>query len=320
MAARKEAMAVVRSSSTESAHPNHGEARAQQAGSDERPFRRDRRATQQTAAAAGLDWHIKLGLGLALAFSVGGVEPAQASDQTDRCQRNMACRIHSDKGISYSERKNYAEALAEFQAAYAAEPAPRLLLNIGRSLYRLDRPQEALDYYGRYRKAESSLDAEAEKTLRKYEIDALMASAATGQSEPVPAPLSTSAPPSRWPPAFTLGLLGASVGLFIVGIGLGAGASQAGADLSLPANNFTVFGAEARGIEARGMNLQTAGIAFDILGLVALAGGAASLGTWLYMKKSSPPPLVLGSRSRGLAFNPPDTGPIAITHSPGVYQ
>ena len=255
-----------------------------------------------------------------LAVTVAGGSAAQASDAADRCQRNVSCRVHSDRGVAFSEKKKYAEALAEFQAAYAAEPMPRLLLNIGRSLYRLDRPTEALDYYARFRKEETSLDAEAEQTLRKYEIDALMAQAASEQGEPKPAPLANQSTwPSRLPPRVTLGLLGASVGLFILGIGLGAGAASAGGELSQPGANFMTFGPAEKSIETRGLNLQAAGITFDILGLVSLSAGGASLATWLYMKKKAPSLGALAVEHRARARALPLVSVDQIAYSLGGY-
>ena len=167
---------------------------------------------------------------LATACTLGLMERADAADHADRCQRNMVCRVHSEKGVSFSEKKSYAEALIEFQAAYAAEPEPRLLLNIGRSLYRLDRPQEALEHFSRYRKEVGSLDSETEQTVRRYELDATMSAAAGSGAEPspaAPAPLS-----GRLPPRAILGLCGAGLGLLIIGIGLGGGASIAVKEVS----------------------------------------------------------------------------------------
>ena len=46
------------------------------------------------------------------------------------------------------------------------------------------------------------------------------------------------------------------------------------------------FGAVAQATQSRGMALQTAGITFDVLALLSLTAGAASLGTWLYLKKT----------------------------------
>ncbi len=233
---------------------------------------------------AGSGWSVLLGV---TAVAIAGGPGQGRAESLDRCQRNIACKVHSDKGIGLSERKAYAEALAEFQAAYEAEPVPRLLLNIGRSLYRLDRPQEALDYYSRYRREEKSLDAEAEKTLRRYELDALMASA-VGPGESA----AGAAPPSRSSsrlPIFPLATLGASLGLFVIGIGLGAGAAAAGNELSQRPGPFVTFGPNERAIEQRGLNLQTAGAAFDVMGLIALTASATSFAYIMINKKTTSP-------------------------------
>lgn len=88
-------------------------------------------------------------LGLALAWSL----PAMAEAQ-DPCVTDQLCREHEDRGIKSSTQKDYASALVEFQAAYARAPIPRLLINIGRSLFRLGQPKEALKYYARFSRAE----------------------------------------------------------------------------------------------------------------------------------------------------------------------
>lgn len=223
---------------------------------------------------------------LVAACTLGLTQQAVAAEQADRCQRNMACRIHSEKGVSLSEKKSYPEALAEFQAAYAAEAEPRLLLNIGRSLYRLDRPQEALEHFSRYRKAVGSLDAETEQVVRRYELDATMSAAATSGPEPSPAaPTKFS---DRLPPKPILVLGGVGLGLLIIGIGLGGGAVGAAKDISQPATSFVPFGQNERDIETRGLNLQTAGAVFDVVGIVSLAVGGTAFGAWLYMKKTAP--------------------------------
>ena len=85
------------------------------------------------------------------------------------------------------------------------------------------------------------------------------------------------------PPTASLALLGAGVGLLIIGAGLGGGAVRAGNELSQPAFNFSIFDPSQQAIEARGLNMQAAGIAFDVLGLLAISAGAASVGTWSVM-------------------------------------
>jgi hypothetical protein len=80
--------------------------------------------------------------------------------------------------------------------------------------------------------------------------------------------------------------LGASLGLFAVGIGLGAGAQVAAGELSQRMNDYPIFGPVQRGVEARGQTLQTAGIVFDVMGLVAFTAGGTMLGMWIYEKKA----------------------------------
>ena len=64
------------------------------------------------------------------------------------CDQSEVCRVHRENGFQLYEAKNYGDALTEFEAAYATRAEPRLLLNIGRSLFRLDRPGEALQRGG----------------------------------------------------------------------------------------------------------------------------------------------------------------------------
>ena len=69
-------------------------------------------AAEQRQRPRGQGGHAALALGVLLGSPrVSGVARAESSD---RCQRNVACKVHSDKGVSLSERKAYAEALAEF--------------------------------------------------------------------------------------------------------------------------------------------------------------------------------------------------------------
>lgn len=224
---------------------------------------------------------------LALGAGLGVAGEARAGDGVERCQRNVVCRVHSERGVEHSEQKSYSEALYEFQAAYAAEPAPALLLNIGRSLYRLDRPLEALEYFRRYRKEAGVLDPESEKLVRRYELEAGTAVISLSE-QPEPRPAALSVRQDRLPPLATLGVLGGGLGLLIIGIGLGGGAARAGNELAQPANHFAVFYPSQQALETRGLRLQAAGISFDVLGLLAIGGGMASVGTWLYMVRNPP--------------------------------
>jgi hypothetical protein len=68
---------------------------------------------------------------------LGSSQALAAEVAPDACLRDAKCRQLEDAGIEASERKDYDEALKQFQAAYERVPLPRLLLNIGRSLHHL---------------------------------------------------------------------------------------------------------------------------------------------------------------------------------------
>jgi hypothetical protein len=230
-----------------------------------------------------------------LAVAVGcllGLGPEDAAgEQADRCQRNVKCRTHADNAVRLSEKRSHSEALSEFRAAYAIEPTPRLLLNIGRSLHHLEEWQAALDYYSRYRKLATNIDLETEQTLRRYELEALtsLASQSTNRElEPPPAPLIVET--REWPPGFALGLVGGGAALLIVGIGLGSGAIATARDIGSSTNNFAPFGMGPQALEKRGQDLATGAIVLDVLGLCTLLAGVTSIGTWHYLKKHNKTP------------------------------
>ena len=56
-------------------------------------------------------------------------------------------KSHVEQGDKYVADTKYDQAIVEYQAAYALNPVPWLLINIGRAHFRADRPREALDYY-----------------------------------------------------------------------------------------------------------------------------------------------------------------------------
>ena len=59
-------------------------------------------------------------------------------------------RLHFEQGVALFQEANYAAALAEFEAAYKASPAPAVLYNIGLSHKGLYRYPEAIETLQRY--------------------------------------------------------------------------------------------------------------------------------------------------------------------------
>lgn len=110
----------------------------------------------------------------------------------DGCLTEPVCRSHYMQAVHLFENGRFETALPEFQAAYERRQMPWLLINIGRTLHRLGRPREALDYYERYKQIETKPDPETLDRVEKYIQQAKMLSEAP--AAPVVAPASTPAP------------------------------------------------------------------------------------------------------------------------------
>lgn len=102
--------------------------------------------------------------------------PAEPGPQTtdsreipiDDCLRDAPCKEHFDKAIKYYDQKHFEEALSEFKAAYAVRQMPYLLINIGRILQKLGRPQEAISYYERFQQTETYPDPTVKAKVTGY--------------------------------------------------------------------------------------------------------------------------------------------------------
>lgn len=102
--------------------------------------------------------HLFASVGLLLATA-----PANAASP-DICQTDDVCRAHTDRAVSLANASDYRGALSAFLAAYAVQAEPRLLVNIGRSLFHLKRFQESIQYYRRFQYAPNF---RAEATMRQ---------------------------------------------------------------------------------------------------------------------------------------------------------
>ena len=115
------------------------------------------------------------------------VPMVQAQSKQDGCLKDTACRDAYYKALKLYDEGKYVEALEGFQSAYSRRQMPWLLLNIGRTLQRLGRAQEAISYYERYKKAELNIDAATLDRVNKYieQAKALLESP-SGNQQPVP--------------------------------------------------------------------------------------------------------------------------------------
>jgi len=128
---------------------------------------------------------------LLLALAAPAVAGPTSPD--DGCLTDNVCRGHYEQAVGLFEGGRFDPALNEFQAAYRRRQMPWLLINIGRTLHRLGRPREALEYYDRHRQAEAHPDAETVDRLEKYSAQAraLADTSPTTPQDPPPVPTAT---------------------------------------------------------------------------------------------------------------------------------
>lgn len=198
-----------------------------------------------------------------------------------------AAKGHYNSGAAYYQDGKYIEAHVEFLAAYRLSRLPDLLYNLGRVSEKMGQPAEAADYYERYLKERAdapdreALQADIERLRREAAPRPAPPPAAAAPSPPKPAP---PPPPRRaLPPWPALGLLGGGAALLVVGVALG-GAAHGAAGQVEAAERFDAA------LDAQGRSLQSAGIFFDVLGGLALAGGAAWTIVWWTRRGKEPAP------------------------------
>lgn len=78
--------------------------------------------------------------------------------RADICGKDTACMQLAQAGANDYKQARYAEALENFQQAYARRPAPELLINIGTALYQLARLEEAIATFQEYLQKSHSLE------------------------------------------------------------------------------------------------------------------------------------------------------------------
>ncbi len=132
-------------------------------------------------------------LGLSALASPTAVAAPNPSDEG--CNQDDECRGHFITAKTLYKQQDYTNALQEFQTAYKRRQTPILLANIGRTLHKLGRPKEALDYYRQCQEA-AKTDLELQEKLKAYiaESKALLDAAAppppvAEPSEPAPSAL-----------------------------------------------------------------------------------------------------------------------------------
>lgn len=160
---------------------------------------------------------VLLVLGLTALASPTAVAAPNPSDEG--CNQDDECRGHFINAKALYKQQDYTNALQEFQTAYKRRQTPILLANIGRTLHKLGRPKEALDYYRQCQEA-AQTDLELQEKLKTYiaESKALIEAAppppVAEPSEPAPSPLVAPVPPVDMPkPVYKKGWFWAVIGV-----------------------------------------------------------------------------------------------------------
>ncbi len=120
---------------------------------------------------------------------------------SDICIADAICRAHYSRARKLSKKDDYEGAIEAYEAAYRRKPAQWLLINMGRTLHKLGRTQDAIDQYRRYLESEDAnaeLRKKAEQFLREAETDL----ASRPKKDPAKAPTDPAATgPGNLPPS-----------------------------------------------------------------------------------------------------------------------
>lgn len=209
--------------------------------------------------------------------------PAPAEKAKPTPEEVDAAARHFDSGADFFNKGNYGAARAEFDAAYNLSKFPALLFNLGKTAEKQGQIGDSIRYFEQYLESNPADAAEVRVRVEKLRQhpDAPKTSTVGAAINDVLVP-----PESKMPPVPALALLGAGAGLLIIGIGCGAGAL--GDARTLMNSNGKPYSEVAATFD-RGKSLESAAIAFDVLGSLVLAGGAAWTGYWLYKRIKNKP-------------------------------
>lgn len=228
-------------------------------------------------------------------------------------QERERAHQHFRRAEKYYEEGGYEAALVEMTEAYRLSQLPDLLVNLSKLSEKLGLKRDALGYLERY--LAERPDAPDAAHIRE-EITRLQAATAPPPDQrPAPppdqppagqagVPGGISAPPPvvappppalkpaggrpAWlPPWGAVGLLGGGAVLLVVGGGLGGGAvaaARAVEDQS-QVRPPQPFSPSLHATQERGKSLAAAGAALDVIGALALVGGATWTGVWLYQQR-----------------------------------
>ena len=146
--------------------------------------------------------------------------PQAHAERPPSCEQDAACWKELNRASKLAESGQYAEALSVFEAAYARVPDPRLQINIGRSLHRLGRYDDAVAAFQQYQAtARASAPPQEQEVVRRFIAEAQLAKL---QSTPTPTPTPTPPPAPPKTPVYKKWWFWTLIGVGVAG-GVAAG-------------------------------------------------------------------------------------------------
>ncbi len=111
-----------------------------------------------------------------LASGTASADSADKDDasENDACMSDAICRAHYNRARKLSKKDDYEGALEAYESAYRRKPVPWLLINLGRSLHKLGRTQDAIVNYQQFlgeKDPKPELKQKAEQFLREAQTD-----------------------------------------------------------------------------------------------------------------------------------------------------
>jgi tetratricopeptide (TPR) repeat protein len=134
---------------------------------------------------------------------VAATHRASASPAVEQSPDVEIAQRRFESGRAFYERREYPQALAEFEAARRAQPLPALHFNVARCYDRMDQPAAAIREYERYlATAPPPADrAEVQKRIRELQLRVAPAPSGSPANELVRASTPLTARPIAPPPA-----------------------------------------------------------------------------------------------------------------------
>lgn len=109
---------------------------------------------------------------------------AQTTPSTQSSATEMSFAERYQRAMDHYKAERFKEAIQEFEAAYFLQRDPKLLINIGRAHHKLGHGDEAITYYERFLKEDTSHDPAVAERVRSYIQEARTLRPQTAPTDP----------------------------------------------------------------------------------------------------------------------------------------